>query len=81
MPQIPTEYSQVAHEFTALVNVITIRQKATEIALKKSGISDEVWKAALNEATSSIGWVVDPESSTKTLEDFLEGMRRKLLGP
>jgi hypothetical protein len=78
MPQTPADYSQVVHNLAVWVNAITIRQKASEIALKTAGVTDEVWKAALGEATASIGWAVLPESNTKTLEDFLAKMQGKL---
>jgi hypothetical protein len=78
MTQIPAEYNSAANYFARWINAATIKQRATRIALKKVGLSDDDWKAAMDEASGSIGVMPFPESNTKTLEEFLQAMLKHL---
>ena len=57
--------------FVALCTTLTVRQKATEIALTKLGLSEEAWNAALNESISAMS-ILPTIESAQPLESYLE---------
>jgi len=78
MPAIPTEYEEVANRLARLLNSLVIREKATELALRHLGITEEQWKAAVATATQVVGWKILPERNTKTLTDAFHSLLETL---
>jgi hypothetical protein len=69
--QISPEWSKIAYAFAAFATVLTKKQVALELALRKRGVTSDDLKSAWVEADRKVGGPVIAESSTDTLAALL----------
>jgi hypothetical protein len=72
---------EAANFLMRLLNSLTIRQIANEIALRELGLTEQQWSQAFEKAVGSVGWAVLPESNPRTMAAALEQFLKKLPAP
>jgi hypothetical protein len=79
MAHIPEDNTKLLQQFVGFAFTLVARQKASEIALTRLGLSSEHWQASLDEAYASLKPISIPESDP--LEGYLEQLKKILVTP